>query len=158
MSHWWESSRSRRAASMRSTRRRLRASYRQQVRLEVAAIAEQLHRVYEGKARAERDRASSAIAEAETRLSKVSAEVVRLSLEYGPHQFGSRYTLYATMSQSLMERGYNLKEIAGYIIENLSARLRHEFAQIDFSRIKPARFEPDEQGRPGRYPVWKVGP
>jgi hypothetical protein len=155
---WWKNSRTKQALAIRATRRRLRASYHRQVRIEVADIAEQLHRAYDGKARAERDRASLGIREAEDKLAKVSAEVLRLRLEYGPDDWGSRYTLFATMRQSFIERTHNLKEIAGYIIENLSHRLRAEFAQVDFSRVKPVRFDPDLKGNRDRFPVWEIKP
>ena len=86
----------------------------------------------------------------------MSKEVIRLKLEFGAFEFGTRWTLYATMADSFMRHTHDLKGVAKVIIQQLSHMIQAEFAQIDFGRVKPVDPGPDPYG--SRYPRFIVEP
>ena len=51
--------------------------------------------------------------------------------------FNYRWTMYCTMSTTMMDHAYDLKGMAEVIIQQLARMIAHEYKQIDFSRVKP---------------------
>lgn len=144
------------ARRIRSLRRRLRTSYRRSLEkstdeAEARAAAELARKVA-----ANMERASQLVREAQEKLALVSREVVDLRLRYQPGPRSSRFTLYATMDEQFVRYASDLKLASQYIIEVLAARIRSEFGQIDFSRMKPVDFVGDTARR--REPVFEFTP
>lgn len=68
---------------------------------------------------------------------KLASEIARVRLEYGPVSYGLRYQMHVAMDQTFMMNAQSLKDLGPYIIEVLMAKIKREFAQIDFTRAKP---------------------
>lgn len=90
---------------------------------------------------------------------KLAKEIARVRLEYGPANYGQRFTLYATMDANFMRHARDLKEMSSYIIDHLAAMIKKEFYQIDFTRMKPVIPATYEEARQGpRFYIDSDGP
>ena len=145
---------------IRSLRKRLRAGYRGALENNTRN-AEANARGYYDKKLAE-EKAKLAV-EREGLIQRTEAaeatarEVLRVRLEYGPRAYSTRFMLYATCEESWIRNARDLSFHMHVIIDMLARKLVQEFRQIDFSRVKPNRFEPDES-HVNRYPVFYVEP
>jgi len=90
----------------------------------------------------------------EERFAGLAKDVARVRLEFGPTQFGSRFTLYATFDENFIYHSHDLKSFAPVVLEMLTAKIRREFSTIDFGRAK--RVMPDGP-TPERYPRFRLG-
>lgn len=113
-----------------------------------------LKREYEQKVAVNERRYRELLTDHEERLARLSRDVMRIRLTFGPTQFTSRYTLSATMDESFMKHSVALKENSEYIIRMLAAKIAREFAQIDFCRAKPVDFNSSEHDV--RFPRWVI--
>lgn len=68
---------------------------------------------------------------------RLAREISRIRLEFGPEQYGMRFQMYVTMDERFMLNVQNLKDMGPYIIDKLTLLIKREFAQIDFTRMKP---------------------
>lgn len=80
---------------------------------------------------------------------KLAKEIARVRLEYGGHEFGRRFTLFATMDANFMTHARDLKDMSAYIIDNLAHMIKREFGQIDFTRMKPVVPRSYEEAKQG---------
>jgi len=143
-----------------ATRRRLRAGYRGALRQRERELeAKAARAMAEAKALAASARAAAEIEvrKADARAASLAKEVARLSLEWGPYKFGTRFTLYARFAESFVLQSRDLKEHGPYVLQVLCAMLQREMAQLDFTRAQPVAWENDEHGRP-YYPVYRIEP
>lgn len=140
----------------RATRRRFRASYKRTLQVEREKMQKQIDDLNDQHARqvrALRDEAARVLHEERGKSVALAKEVARIRFEYGPEQFGTRFTVYATMCERFIMYSRDLKEHMSYIVELLMHMVKKEFAQIDFSRVKPV------DPRPGdKYPVYRIEP
>jgi hypothetical protein len=145
---------------IRSLRKRLRAGYRGALERNSINAEANARAFYEKKLSEEKSRMASEVAELTRRTEAAEAtarEVLRVRLEYGPRAYSSRFTLYATCEDRWIRNARDLSQHIDLILVRLAHMLIHEFKQIDFSRVKPNRFEPDEH-HVNRYPVFFVEP
>jgi len=155
---WWMVETSKAAVGVRNTRRRLRASYRRQVAREVDAAKVQMAVELEIAKRCEADRAGRDIKAAQDELLRVSRELMRLKVEFGPVEYGYRFTLMARMSDTMARHGHEVRDIGGIVIRRLAAELCCKLTEIDFTRMKPDRFDPEPGPRAfsSPMPVWSL--
>lgn len=145
-------------AWFKRSRRRLRAGYRGALERNTINAEANARGYYEKKLAEAQARMDSRVALLERRTEaaeRAALEVLRVRLEYGPRRFSTRFTLYATCEETWIRNANDLAQHMEVIVHMLAAKITHEFRQIDFGRVKPNRFEPDEEGRPHRYPVWR---
>lgn len=162
MGKWWKKSSSDPTeyfpAWLRRTRRRLRAGYRGALERNTINAEANARAYYDKKlAEAKADMAAQ-VAELTRRTERAEAtarEVVRVQLEYGPRRFSTRFMLYARCDETWIRNANDLTQHMDLIVSKLATMIVHEFRQIDFNRVKPNRFEPDEP-RGQMYPVWLI--
>lgn len=145
----------------RARRRRLRAGYRgslAQRERELEAKRQQ----YEAAANARAKAAELAFQQradmADAQVAKLAKEILRLKLEWGPGRFGSRFTIYARLSEQFVLNTRDLKEFGPFVVDKLAMLVKREFAQIDFARAQPVRWDYDEYDEHRGYPVFRIEP
>jgi hypothetical protein len=146
----------RQAEWKRRVRRRFKHSFKgtlrdiQQKNQEALDLIESKHYM---ERRKELERHTAEVVCMEERMASVAREIARVRLEISKTaSYGTRFMMTATMEQGFMMGAANLKDIGPYIIEHLTALIRREFAQIDFTRMKPV--VPDTQPGKDWRPSW----
>jgi len=148
VSKWWKSSRDKRAAQLRGTRNRLRASYKQQVQQDVERLTAAALKAADDKVRLHKAEAEERVRMAEEKLARIGREVARLTLEFGPSQWrGTRFTMYCRFDERFIVESRELREIGPMIVERLAKEVAHQLRVIDFARIQP-KYHPQDEGRP----------
>jgi len=152
---WWGN-----APHIRSLRRRLRAGYRGALERNTINAEANARAFYEKKlaeAKAEMEH-KVAVLTARTEAAEATArEVLRVRMEYGPRNFSTRFTLFATCEEAWICNAHDLSRHMDLIVDRLAQMIVREFRQIDFNRVKPNRFEPDER-HVNRWPVYIIEP
>lgn len=140
----------------RAARHRFKAAYKRTLQIERAKMKKQIEALKDEHRRrilSIQDQMAHAIHTEREKSVALAREVARVRMEFGPEQFGTRFTLYATMGERFVMHSRDLKDHMAYIVEVLASMIKREFSQIDFSRVKP--IDP----RPGdKYPVFRIDP
>lgn len=140
----------------RAARHRFKVAYKRTLQIERTKMQKRIDDLKDQHARQVRDMGTNytrLIEEERAKGVALAREVARIRMEYGPEQFGTRFTLYATMGERFVMYSQDLKTHMSYIVEVLAEMIKREFNQIDFSRVKP--IDP----RPGdKYPVFRIEP
>lgn len=152
---WWGNE-----PHIRSLRKRLRAGYRGSLELYKRYAEDDARALYERKLADEKAKLAverEGLIQRAEQAEATAREVLRVRLEYGPRAYSTRFTLFAACDERWICNARNLSFHMHLIIDMLAHKLVNEFRQIDFSRVKPNRFEPDEN-HVNRYPVFYVEP
>ena len=124
----------------RNARKRLRARYRgslKQAQAQHQAALDALRQEHKAALKRQQDYFDQIRREDEIKYEALVKEVAQVRLEWGPQRFGSRFMLYVRMDESFIHGIRDLKTHGPYVVDKLAMLIKREFAQIDFSRIKP---------------------
>lgn len=133
--HWWSAD-----ERFKKVHRNLRLNYDQ-----AAAAAEsaanmrvlKAEEVFNKRAEAIRQQFETETQRIEQRAEQLTSEIARVRLECGPSHYGARFMMYVTMDEKFMLNARDLKEMGPYVVKRLVCSIEREFAQIDFTRMKP---------------------
>jgi hypothetical protein len=132
---WWEAE-----ERFKDVERRLRLNYEHAAKAAEAradARIEEATKVAANRERSIRQQCAEEIERTNTAAQRLANEILRIRLEFSRKNFGNRFTLYVTFEEQFMLQARDLKDMSAYIIDMLCAKLKREFYQIDFTRMKP---------------------
>lgn len=125
----------------RSARHRFKVAYKRTLKIEREKFQKQIDALKDQQAQALRDIRNAWARDVEQEREKaatIAMEIARVRLEVTPtSSFTTRFMMTTILDQHFMLNAQNLKEIGPYVVKMLVALITREFAQIDFTRLKP---------------------
>jgi hypothetical protein len=127
--------------------RALRMNYEKTLKM----AEERLQADFDKKLNAVKDRFIIDQEQIQREAQRLANEIARVRLDFGPARYGARFTMQVSMDENFMGNARDLKEVGPYVIEMLTMKIRREFAQIDFGRVKPVM-----PATRSDAPVWRI--